>query len=175
MEQKEKSSKVKDEKDEKDDAKAAFEKSQSRFAGPPREKDEKDEKDEAKAAFEKSQSRFAGPAGEKQEKEGTDLGRHRPSPAMRTGREKPEETAPAAETPAAEAPAPAPAAEPAPAVSPYLAEHTVVSGDNLSYISKQYYGTADKYMKIYEANKDVIGSNPSLIRAGMVLKIPRLE
>jgi nucleoid-associated protein YgaU len=125
----------------------------------------KDEKDEAKEAFEKSQARFAGPAGEKAEKEGTDIGRHRPSPAMRTGREKPEKTA--AED--------APAAEPAPAASPYLAEHTVVAGDNLSYISKQYYGTADKYMKIYEANKDVIGSNPSLIRAGMVLKIPRLE
>ena len=125
----------------------------------------KDEKEEAKEAFEKSQARFAGAPREKGEKEGTDLGRHRPEAAMRTGREKPEQAT-------VEAPV---AAEPTPAASPYLAEHTVVSGDNLSYISKQYYGTADKYMKIYEANKEVIGGNPSLIRAGMVLKIPRLE
>jgi nucleoid-associated protein YgaU len=129
-----------------------------------------DDKDEVKEAFEKSQARFAGPAREKQEEEGTDVARHRPAPAttgMRTGREKGVEM-PAAEAP--EAPA-APAAEP----SPYLAEHTVVSGDNLSYISKQYYGTPNHYLKIYEANKDVIGGNPSVIRAGQVLKIPRLE
>jgi nucleoid-associated protein YgaU len=135
---------------------------------PAKAKDEKEEaKEAAKEAFEKSQSRFAGAPREKGEEEGTDLGRHRPEATMRAGREKPEQAT-------AEAPAPV-AAEPAPATSPYLAEHTVVSGDNLSYISKQYYGTADKYMKIYEANKEVIGGNPSLIRAGMVLKIPRLE
>lgn len=138
------------------------------------EQKEKSAKEAAKEAFEKSQARFSGPAREKREEEGADIARHRPTAAMRSGREKPEDMAPAVEATAAEAAAEAPAVEAA-AASPYLAEHTVVSGDNLSYISKQYYGTADKYMKIYEANKDVIGSNPNVIRVGMVLKIPRLE
>lgn len=154
-----------------------------------------EDKDEAKEAFEKGQSRFAGPVREEKAlKEGFEKGMPM---GGRVGREKPEvgtkseaddarvmrtrpgdapaaESAPAPATEAASAPAaeavPAPAAE-----SPWLAEHTVVSGDNLSYIAKHYYGTADKYMKIYEANKDVIGSNPSLIRVGQVLKIPKLD
>lgn len=52
-------------------------------------------------------------------------------------------------------------------------EHTVVSGDNLSLIAKQYYGDANRWREIYEANKTTIGENPSAIRVGMVLKIPR--
>lgn len=52
-------------------------------------------------------------------------------------------------------------------------EHTVVSGDNLSMIAKKYYGDANRWQEIYEANKTTIGANPSAIRAGMVLKIPR--
>ena len=32
--------------------------------------------------------------------------------------------------------------------------YTVQSGDTLSKISKQFYGDAGKYMKIFEANKD---------------------
>src|SRR5580704_6200738 len=32
--------------------------------------------------------------------------------------------------------------------------YTVQAGDNLSKISKQFYGDANKYMKIFEANKD---------------------
>ena len=58
----------------------------------------------------------------------------------------------------------------------FMAEHTVVSGDSLSKIAQQYYKSADKdkWMRIYEANKDVIGDNPSLIRVGQVLKIPKL-
>jgi nucleoid-associated protein YgaU len=60
-------------------------------------------------------------------------------------------------------------------VSPFLAEYTVVSGDNLSYIAKRFYGSANRedWMRIYEANREVIGDNPSLIRVGQVLKIPR--
>jgi nucleoid-associated protein YgaU len=57
-----------------------------------------------------------------------------------------------------------------------LAEHTVVSGDNLSAIANKYYGSAarDKWMAIYEANKAIIGDNPSLIRPGQKLAIPKL-
>jgi len=59
----------------------------------------------------------------------------------------------------------------------YLAEHTVASGETLSHIALKYYNSAvkDKYMVIYEANKDVIGDNPNMIKPGMVLKIPKLE
>ncbi len=53
-------------------------------------------------------------------------------------------------------------------------KHVVVSGDTLSGIAKKYYNDAGKYMKIYEANKDVIGDNPDLIKPGMELIIPKL-
>lgn len=40
--------------------------------------------------------------------------------------------------------------------------YTVKAGDTLSGIALHFYGSAikDKWMKIYEANKDVIGPNP---------------
>ena len=59
----------------------------------------------------------------------------------------------------------------------YIGEHTVVSGDSLSAIAKQYYGSMEKakWMAIYEANKDVIGDNPNLIKPGQVFKIPKLS
>ena len=53
-------------------------------------------------------------------------------------------------------------------------KHTVVAGDTLSSISKKYYDDIGKYMKIYEANKDVIGDNPDLIKPGQELVIPKL-
>lgn len=56
----------------------------------------------------------------------------------------------------------------------FIAEHEVVAGDNLSMISQKYYGTQTNWQKIYEANKDVIGENPSLIRPGQRLRIPKL-
>jgi nucleoid-associated protein YgaU len=53
-------------------------------------------------------------------------------------------------------------------------KHVVVSGDTLSAIAKKYYDDAGKYMKIYEANKAVIGDNPDMIKPGMELVIPKL-
>lgn len=53
-------------------------------------------------------------------------------------------------------------------------KHVVVSGDTLSGIAKKYYNDAGKYMKIYEANKDLIGDDPDLIKPGMELVIPKL-
>ncbi|MGC1797081.1 MAG: LysM peptidoglycan-binding domain-containing protein, partial [Candidatus Acidiferrales bacterium] len=50
--------------------------------------------------------------------------------------------------------------------------YTVQPGDNLSRISKQFYGDANKYMKIFEANKDKL-SDPDKVRAGMELVIPQ--
>jgi nucleoid-associated protein YgaU len=49
--------------------------------------------------------------------------------------------------------------------------YTVVKGDNLSKISKQFYGTPNKYVLIFEANKPML-SHPDKIYPGQVLRIP---
>ena len=49
--------------------------------------------------------------------------------------------------------------------------YVVVSGDNLSKISKQFYGTPNKYSQIFEANKPML-SDPDKIYPGQVLRIP---
>lgn len=49
--------------------------------------------------------------------------------------------------------------------------HIVVSGDNLSKISKQYYDTPNKYPQIFEANKPML-THPDKIYPGQVLRIP---
>ena len=50
--------------------------------------------------------------------------------------------------------------------------HTVVSGDTLWGIAQRHLGAGSRYREIFNANQDVIGSNPSLIRPGQVLVIP---
>ena len=49
--------------------------------------------------------------------------------------------------------------------------YTVAKGDTLSKIAKQFYGNANRWHEIFDANRDQI-SNPDLIRPGQVLKIP---
>ena len=49
--------------------------------------------------------------------------------------------------------------------------HTVVRGDTLSAIAKTFYGNANAYMKIFEANKPMLG-HPDKIYPGQVLRIP---
>jgi nucleoid-associated protein YgaU len=49
--------------------------------------------------------------------------------------------------------------------------YTVVKGDTLSKISKQHYGDANQYMKIFEANKPML-SHPDKIYPGQMLRIP---
>jgi nucleoid-associated protein YgaU len=51
--------------------------------------------------------------------------------------------------------------------------YTVKSGDTLSKIAKYVYADANKYPKIFEANKDQL-SNPDLIKVGQKLKLPNL-
>jgi len=74
-------------------------------------------------------------------------------------------------------PAPAPKVEPVP--EPVVEEaaeaeeriYEVVSGDTLGAIAKKYYGNANSYMKIFEANRDIL-DNPNLIKVGQKLRIP---
>lgn len=70
-----------------------------------------------------------------------------------------------------QAPAAAAAAASASGPSKTVRTYTVQAGDNLSKISKQFYGNANQYMKIFEANKDKL-SDPDKIKAGMELTIP---
>jgi nucleoid-associated protein YgaU len=49
--------------------------------------------------------------------------------------------------------------------------YEIVSGDTLGAIAKRFYGNASKYMKIYEANKDII-SDPNKIYPGQKIRIP---
>jgi nucleoid-associated protein YgaU len=69
-------------------------------------------------------------------------------------------------TAAAPASAPPPAQEQAAG-----ATYTVAKGDSLSKIAKQFYGDANQWRRIYDANRDQI-SNPDLIHPGQNLKIP---
>ena len=50
--------------------------------------------------------------------------------------------------------------------------YTVKKGDNLWNLAKKYYGDGSQWRKIYEANKDTIGGNPSLIYPGQTYNIP---
>jgi nucleoid-associated protein YgaU len=49
--------------------------------------------------------------------------------------------------------------------------HTVARGDTLSAIAKKYYGNANDYMKIFDANKPMLG-HPDKIYPGQLLRIP---
>ncbi len=51
--------------------------------------------------------------------------------------------------------------------------HTVVSGETLGKIAKQYYGDAMKYPEIFEANKPML-EHPDKIYVGQMLRIPDL-
>jgi hypothetical protein len=49
--------------------------------------------------------------------------------------------------------------------------YEVKSGDNLSKISKQFYGDANEYMRIFYANRDKL-RDPDMIQVGQKLVIP---
>jgi nucleoid-associated protein YgaU len=79
----------------------------------------------------------------------------------------------AAEPPASKAQSPE-AAEPAEPAAPEEGEartYTVVSGDTLWKIAERMYGNGSQYMKIFEANTDLL-ENPDRIFPGQKLVIP---
>ncbi|WP_345776249.1 LysM peptidoglycan-binding domain-containing protein [Luteimonas salinisoli] len=49
--------------------------------------------------------------------------------------------------------------------------YVVEKGDNLSAISKKFYGSANHWREIFEANRDQL-ENPDLIHPGQTLRIP---
>ena len=51
--------------------------------------------------------------------------------------------------------------------------YTVQSGDTLSAIAKKFYGDANKYPVIFEANKPML-THPDKIYPGQKLRIPAL-
>lgn len=51
-------------------------------------------------------------------------------------------------------------------------EYVVLEGDSLWKISMKTYGTGYLWNKVYEANRDLVGSNPSLLTAGTRLNLP---
>jgi nucleoid-associated protein YgaU len=55
--------------------------------------------------------------------------------------------------------------------APEAQYYTVESGDTLSKISKQVYGDANQYQKIFEANKPML-THPDKIYPGQKLRIP---
>jgi len=67
--------------------------------------------------------------------------------------------------PARPTPKPAPAPEPARA-------YTVKPGDSLWKIASEQLGNGQHHYLIYNLNKDLIGSNPSLIYPGQILILP---
>ena len=52
--------------------------------------------------------------------------------------------------------------------------YTVKAGDTLSKISKQFYGDADEYMRIFYANRDKL-RDPDKIQVGQELTVPPSE
>lgn len=50
--------------------------------------------------------------------------------------------------------------------------YTVQSGDTLSVIAQKFYGNANLWQRIHDANRSVIGDNPDRIFPGQNLVIP---
>ncbi len=50
--------------------------------------------------------------------------------------------------------------------------YEIKSGDTLGGIAKQFYGKSSQYMRIFEANKEII-SDPNKIYPGQKIRIPR--
>ncbi|HEX2862303.1 MAG TPA: LysM peptidoglycan-binding domain-containing protein, partial [Lacunisphaera sp.] len=60
---------------------------------------------------------------------------------------------------------------PVQAASAEVRYHVVAEGDSLSRISMRYYGTANRWQEIFQANRDLLQGN-SALRIGMQLRIP---
>lgn len=50
--------------------------------------------------------------------------------------------------------------------------YTIKQGDTLWNLAKKYLGNGELYTKIHDLNRDVIGADPSILRAGTVITLP---
>ena len=85
-------------------------------------------------------------------KKGKETPASKPAPQQRT------------QPPAQATNAPKPAA-------PTQRDYVIQNGDSLSKIARQFYGDANEWQKIYQANKDKI-KDPNLIHPGQKIIIP---
>lgn len=51
-------------------------------------------------------------------------------------------------------------------------KHRVVDGDSLARLAQRYWGDSQRWLQLYEANRDVL-SSPDVLPIGTVLDIPR--
>jgi nucleoid-associated protein YgaU len=58
-----------------------------------------------------------------------------------------------------------------PSLVPPQQTYTVAAGDSLSKIAKHFYGNANEYTKIFEANRDKL-TDPNMVKVGQTLVIP---
>ena len=61
--------------------------------------------------------------------------------------------------------------EPPPEEKEKVEYYVIVSGDTLGAIAKRYYGSASKYTRIHEANRELI-PDPNKIYPGQKIRIP---
>jgi len=59
-------------------------------------------------------------------------------------------------------------------IDPGVQYYEIASGDTLSKIAQEFYGSANKYPQIFEANKEVI-QDPDKIYPGQRIRIPALS
>jgi nucleoid-associated protein YgaU len=65
---------------------------------------------------------------------------------------------------------PQPLASPSPTVA--ATEYVVQPGDTLRSIASEKYGDPEQWPRVYDANRDVIGSDPDRLQTGSRLRLP---
>jgi len=51
-------------------------------------------------------------------------------------------------------------------------KHVIVDGDTLPELARRYLGSEDRYLEIYEANRDALPAGPDVLPIGIVLELP---
>lgn len=54
-------------------------------------------------------------------------------------------------------------------------DYEVQAGDSLWSISERVYGTGYNWSEVYSQNKEVIGTNPSVLKTGVKITLPKIE
>jgi nucleoid-associated protein YgaU len=85
------------------------------------------------------------------------------------------EASPANPSAAASQADPSAAASPADPAADAPQTYTVRQGDTLLSIAAHVYGDPSQWTKLYDANKDTVGSDPSQMQIGSQLTIPPKE